>query len=82
MPAVVRPQHVKAIPISSSVDSLNTYMYVDVLESVSKVGSDGGGGNRTPVRKCLSGNVYMRSLFFGLVPENSSRQDLTGTSLS
>lgn len=23
----------------------------------------------------------MRSLFFGLVPENSSRQDLTGTSL-
>lgn len=24
----------------------------------------------------------MRSLFFGLVPENSSRQDLTGTSLS
>lgn len=38
---------------------------------------DGGGGNRTPVRKCLSGNVYMRSLLFGLVPENSSRQDLT-----
>ena len=66
--------HIKKKPRNPLLVGVPGYV-LGIIGKNWNVKNSGGGGNRTPVRKCLSRNVYMRSLLFGLVPENSSRQD-------